>query len=137
MKQMGYDKILFIDEARTNLWIDITNFNIELQKQQFDIIIKILTKFNNFQKFQNNFYDTRKYKYFRPEKFKNKISFFKYSIQMVIKRLKYNRGNFEIFDLPEIEKKKYEENFLELFQIYLNSYNLKDFNEENLQIFKI
>ncbi len=124
------------EEARTNLSIDITNFNIRLKKIQFNSIIKMLNKINSYQKFQNKFYETRNYKYFRPEKFISKKHYLRYGICMVIKRIHYNRGIFNIFDIPESDMKLFENNFLSLFPVYLNTFSLEDFSQEKKALFK-
>lgn len=137
MKQIAADeKTLKSNEARTNLSINLTNFNISIKKIQFDAVFRILNKFSNYQKFQNKYYDTRRYKYFRPEKFNNKKEFFKYSIEMVIKRIKFNRGYFKCFDIPKSKLSALEQDFLGIFPLYLTNFDYRDFSEEKFIKFK-
>lgn len=124
------------EEARTNLSIDLTNFNIRLKKLQFNAIIKILNKINKYQKFQNQFYETRRYKFFRPGVFASKTDHFRYGILMVIKRIRYNHGNFKSFEIPESKMKIFEESFLKLFPVYLNSFSLEELPSEKQSILK-
>jgi len=122
-------------EARTNLSIDLTNFNIRFKKLQFNAIIKILNKINKYHNLQNQFYETRRYKYFRPE-FSCKTAHFRYAIQMVIKRIRYNRGQFKSFDIPEAKMKIFEEKFLKFFPVYLNSFSLDELSSQKIEILK-
>jgi hypothetical protein len=118
--------------ARINIWIDLENFEIEILKPQYDCFARILNHISNYQHFQYSYYETRKYRNFRPEKNAGKLQLFKYAIEMVIKRIKNNRGAFFCFDLPKNKVKSYEENFMKLFPIYFNDPLLLKANELNL-----
>jgi len=137
MSQFSPDQSITLKygEARTNLSIDLTNFNIHLKKLQFNAIIKILNKINKYLNVQNQFYETRHYKFFRPE-FTCKTDHFRYAIQMVIKRIRYNRGQLKSFDIPEAKMKNFEESFLKLFPVYLNSFSLNELSSEKIEILK-
>ena len=65
-KQINNIKENTINEAKINIFIDLPFFYIELHKNQYDIIIKMLTLISKYQKFQNNFYEQRKLNYFKP-----------------------------------------------------------------------
>lgn len=136
MYQLAPNKAItnYDEEARINFSIDLDQFHIEIFKPQFDCLIKILNHISKYNRFQYSYYETRKYRYFRPVSNCTKLKLFKYAIEMVIKRIKHNRGVFYVFDLPKNEVKSYEENFTRLFHIYYN--NHQDLKDENLLLFK-
>jgi hypothetical protein len=122
------------DEAKTNLTIDLNNFNIKLYKSQFDAIIKVLNKFSNYQKFQNNLYETRKYKFFKPMALDGKSSYrkayLKFAFEIILKQIKFNRGYLKAFDIPKSKMENYKKNFIEFFTLYIErNYEIKDFPE--------
>ncbi len=138
MHQLPLNKVInnYEEEARINFWICLENFKIEFFKPQFDCLIKLLNHISKYQRFQYSYYETRKYRYFRPEKAASKLQMFKYGIEMVIKRIQHNRGQFYVFDLPKKDLEAYEETFVRLFNIYYtNTDNL--INEDLLHFKKI
>jgi len=136
MHQNAENKVIknYEQEARMNFFINLDNFKIEIFKPQYDCLIKILNHISKYQRFQYSFYETRKYLFFRPEKGASKLKMFKYAIEMVIKRIQCNRGQFFVFELPRKDMKIFEENFMRLFNNYYS--NPEDFKEENLLMFK-
>lgn len=124
------------DEARTNLSITLSNFNLRLKKVQFNAIFTILNKINKYHKFQNQFYETIKYKLFRPQNFASKIDYFRYAIKMVIKRNHYNKGFFNAFDIPNEQMIIFKERFMKLFPLYLNKLSLEEISDENIKKLK-
>jgi hypothetical protein len=140
------------DLARINLWINLEKFDIDIQKNQFDCIIRILNHISNYQRFQFNYYETRKFRAYRPKfkildsqrpnqlscseiKNENALLWFKYAIKMVIKKFKFSKGIYDIWDLPMILMQKYQEDFEKLFYNYYK--NPKDgLKQEELNHFK-
>ena len=122
------ENILSIDEsnAQLNLQIILDKFDIEIQKEQFDSIIKILNEISNYQQFQYSYYQTTKYRFFRPsEKIGSSsnatIQWWQYAIRMVVKQIKYMKGNLNIFQIPEKTLKNYENIFKDVFPRYFLS----------------
>ena len=122
------ENILSIDDsnAQINLQIILDKFNIEIQKEQFDSIIKILNEISNYQQFQYSYYQTTKYRFFRPsEKIGSSsnatIQWWQYAIRMVVKQIKYMKGNLNIFQIPEKTLKNYENIFKDVFPRYFLS----------------
>jgi len=99
-----------IDIPRFTLWIDLEKFNIDFQKEQFNCLIRLLNVSSSYQRFQFNYYETRRYNFYKPRyKIKdsiNKLDYFtskdvknpnavmwwKFAGRTVIKRLKFIRG---------------------------------------------
>ena len=105
-----------IKEIEVNINLD--NFDIEVQKDQYKSIIKISNLISKYQLFNNNSYQSSKLTYFKPKElvylsnkkaidlsnnsnnmqFSNKEKklyynkLFKYAVRIVIKKLKYIRG---------------------------------------------
>ena len=111
------------NNARINLMITLSKFDITIQKEQFDSIIKLLNEVSNYQQFQYNYYITSKYRFFRPkEKIKEaKIAWWQYAIRMTVKQIQFHKGKKDVYKIPERTNKKYENTFKQLFpKYYLN-----------------
>ena len=54
-----------VDTPRLSLWINLEKFNIDFQKDQFNCIIRILNVSSSYQRFQFNYYETRRYNFFK------------------------------------------------------------------------
>ena len=98
------------DSPRVTLWINLEKFNINIQKTQFNCLIRILNLTSSYQRFQFNYYETRRYAFFKPrytindkenqyDIFKSKqiknpncVMWWKFIIRTVIKRQKFIRG---------------------------------------------
>ena len=130
-KQINNIKENTINEAKMNIFIDLPYFYIELHKNQYDIIIKMLTLISKYQKFQNNFYEQRKLNYFKPNHKKKDIYWFKFAIESVIKYIKYYKGDKRMFNLPEFAMKDYKTNYIEIFETYFKL--IKSNKEVNLE----
>ncbi len=99
-----------IDTPRFTLWINLEKFNIDFQKEQFNCLIRLLNISSSYQRFQFNYYETRRYNFYKPRyKIKdtiNKLDYFnskevknpnavmwwKFAVRTVIKRLNFIRG---------------------------------------------
>ncbi len=97
------------DESRTHLWINLEQFHINILKSQYDCIFKIMNHVSEYRRFQFNYYETRKFHYFRPEiggllmisKDKDKENpnarkMWRYGIRIALKKIKYLRGEYNI-----------------------------------------
>ena len=98
------------DSPIVTLWINLEKFNIDFQKTQFDCLIRILNISSYYQRFQFNYYETRRYNFIKPkfrihdkenryDIFKSKtiknhncVMWWKFAIRTVIKRQKFIRG---------------------------------------------
>lgn len=91
--------------VRAHIWITLDKFEIEFQKSQFDCLVRILNHTSNYQKFQANYYETRRFLYFKPKylisesveedklvkKLNNKMRW-RFASKIIIKRLKFIKG---------------------------------------------
>jgi len=119
-KQNAADLIDLFDNITPNIDISIIleNFHIDIVKKQFDTVILILNHITQYQHFQAAYYETRKFKFYRPkeELVKNlnleidadKVElkedkenrrktireWWVYSIKSVIKKMRYSRGRY-------------------------------------------
>jgi hypothetical protein len=127
-------------EPKLSFYIELPVFKITCLKEQYDCIFRILNHVSKYKKFQKIYYDMRKYNYFKPKysildkehkenilkelpegKNENALLWFKFSIDMILKTIKYYRGNKNIFNIPKSVLDKYKEKFTELFgQYYKN-----------------
>jgi len=127
-------------EPKLSFYIELPLFKITCLKEQYDCIFRILNHISKYKKFQKIYYDMRKYNYFKPrysildkehkedilkelpkEKNENAILWFKFSINMILKTLRYYRGNKNVFNIPKSVLSKYKEQFTNLFgQYYKN-----------------
>ena len=161
MKQINNNENLPQGTARINLFIDLDDFNFHIQKMQFDCLIRIINDVSDYQKIQYDFNNTIKYKIFRPkyklsmitekkEEEENKITIFssldsnkkqiaylwwQYSIRMVIKQLKFSKGNLTIFSPSQSLLQSNQNQFSSLFKKYYKDQE-KGLNEEELNDFK-
>ena len=111
--------------ARLNLLINLPVFEIELQKEQYDSIMKLLNEVSNYQKFQMSYYATAKYLYYKPKvnilhSRESKLAWWRYAINMVIKQMKYQRGESDIFKIPIDVYTNYEYVYKQCFPKYYN-----------------
>ena len=110
------------DEARNYLWINLKGLDINFSKQQYDVFSRLMNHISNYQKFQLTFYESRRFQKFKPKEKLSKESsmkWFKWAIKMTIMKQKYNQGNKEIFEIPQILKAKMEVEFKDLLYLYL------------------
>ena len=124
------------EEAKISLFIHLPNFKTQILKEQYDCIFLILNHITKYQKFQKEFYQMRKFNYFKPKykirdkenkenkltdpkiKNENAILWFQFAIQMVLKQIKYYKGDKTIFQIPKEVLESYKEKFMNLFTIY-------------------
>ena len=124
-------------EPKLSFYIELPLFKITCLKEQYDCIFRILNHISKYKKFQKIYYDMRKYNYFKPrysildkehkeniltelpkDKNENAILWFKFSINMILKTIKYYKGNKNIFNIPKSVLNDYKEKFVNLFQQY-------------------
>ena len=124
-------------EPKLSFYIELPLFKITCLKEQYDCIFRILNHISKYKKFQKIYYDMRKYNYFKPrysildkehkeniltelpkEKNENAILWFKFGINMILKTLRYYRGNKNVFNIPKSVLSKYKEQFTNLFGQY-------------------
>ena len=122
-------------EPKLSFYIELPLFKITCLKEQYDCIFRILNHISKYKKFQKIYYDMRKYNYFKPrysildkehkeniltelpkDKNENAILWFKFSINMILKTIKYYKGNKNIFNIPKSVLDDYKEKFVNLFQ---------------------
>ena len=146
-------------EPKLSFYIELPVFKITCLKEQYDCIFRILNHVSKYKKFQKIYYDMRKYNYYKPKysildkehkenilkelpegKNENAILWFKFSINMILKTIKYYRGNKNIFNIPKSVLDKYKEKFTELFgQYYKNIEENPDYEfelEEDKYLFR-
>jgi hypothetical protein len=97
-------------DPRINLSINLNKFDIEVFKTQYDCLFRIINHISNYQRYQFNYYETRKFRYLRPIN-GNKLSMFRYAIETVIKKYKYMKGDYSIFKLSQGLIDIYQEEF--------------------------
>ena len=153
-----------------NLLISLDKFDFVIQKEQYDCIIKMMNTISNYQKVLYDYNNTVRYKYFRPklkvsdiqyddsnsnndienlvsDEIKNLkkntiIKWWKFAIKMVIRQIKYSKGNENIFKIPDIIRENYKEKFNTYFKIYFkendnnNEIKESEMNEEEKNEFK-
>ena len=124
-------------EPKLSFYIELPLFKITCLKEQYDCIFRILNHVSKYKKFQKIYYDMRKYNYFKPRysildkehkenvlkelfegKNENAILWFKFSINMILKTIKFYRGNKNIFNVPKSILDKYKDQFVNLYQQY-------------------
>ena len=146
------------DEALVNLFIDLPTFTMEIKKEQFKCIIFILNHISKYQKYQNNYYDTKKFNYFKPKyrvldsykqgickdkphiKNENAFLWLKFEFEMVYKQIQYYKGNKSVFQIPKSKLMEYEILYNDLFKRYYTNKRVKpDYifdNENDKETFK-
>ena len=137
-------------EPKLSFYIELPLFKMTILKEQYDCIFRILNHISKYKKFQKIYYDMRKYNYFKPRysildkehkeniltelpegKNENAILWFKFSINMILKTIKYYKGNKNIFNIPKSVLDKYKEQFNTLFaQYYKNIKEKPDYKFE-------
>ena len=118
------------------LTIELDKFNFDIQKEQYDCIIKIMNTINQYHQLLYDFNDTNKFKFFRPRQKlsdaiknnenKSKIirDWWKYAIRMIIGQLKCIKDNKKnIFKLPDSLIEQYKKDFEKLYKKYYLSKN--------------
>ena len=129
LKKINSNDIPENNEAKTNIYINLPKFDISINKEQYDYIIKLLNYIFNYKQFQTNYYNSNKYHFFKPKNanLSNKKIYFRYIIKMVIKQIKSIKNNdTNIFKIPETILNIYKEKFLELYQKYYYYYVFLD-----------
>ena len=146
--------------SRMNLLISLDKFDFVIQKEQYDCIIKMMNTISNYQKVLYDYNNTVRYKYFRPklklsdiqdddlnnnndleeklisDEIKNIkkntiIKWWKFAIRMVIRQIKFSKGNENIFKIPDIIRENYKEKFNNYFKIYFKENDNNNNNEIN------
>ena len=146
-------------EPKLSLYIELPCFKITCLKEQYDCIFRILNHISKYKKFQKIYYDMRKYNYFKPKyaildkehkenvltelpegKNENAILWFKFGINMILKTIKYYRGNKNIFNISKSVLNTYKDKFTNLFgQYYKKSQEDPEYDfelEEDKYLFK-
>ena len=108
-----------INQPKISLFINLPNFKTQILKEQYDCIFLILNHITKYQKFQKQFYQMRKFNYFKPKykicdkenkenkltdpkiKNENAVLWFQFAIQMVLKQIKFYKGDKTIFQIPK------------------------------------
>lgn len=108
-------------EPLINVMIDLNSFETEIKKEQFNCIIFILNHISKYQKYQADYYETRKFSYFKPRDRNNKKQWIKFAFEMVVRQMKYLRGNKNIFSIPQNVMDEYKKNFNDLFENFFIS----------------
>ena len=131
---------------KIHLVLDLDKFNFDIQKEQYDCIIKIINTVSQYHRLLYDFNNTTKFKYFRPKLklssvFNNKkedgnkdkinvdkhqvfIEWWKYAKNMILWQKRYIK-NYEknIFDIPKIIIDEHKKNFEILYKKYYLIYN--------------
>ena len=121
-------------EPKLSFFIDLPKFKINLRKEQYDSIFRILNHITKYNKIQKIYYDMGKYNYFKPRykildkehkenilknlpegKNENAILWFKFCINMSLKTLKYYKGDKTVFNIPKEVLDQYKEQFVKLY----------------------
>lgn len=111
-------------EAKNNLWIYLENFNIDFSKQQYNSLSRLMNHISNYQKFQLNYYNTRKFQKFKPKETLSKENYnkwFKWAIRMTVLKQKFINGEKDVFNMPLLIKTKLESDFKKLLYKFLKS----------------
>jgi len=103
-------------------------FELIINKSQFDCLFSIINNIYEYRRFQYNYYETRKFQYWRPlgldiinssskdkKPNKNAITLWRYAINMTVKKLKYLRGDTDVFKINKFLLRKWEYEFQNLF----------------------
>ena len=143
---------------KLHLILELDKFNFDIQKEQYDCIIRIMNSINQYHQMLYDFNNTTKFKFFRPniklsnalkddnEENKKKIlrDWWKYSIRMIIGQIKYiKNNNNNIFKLPPLLIEEYKKEFEKLFKKYYllksdNNTKKEELTEKELnQLYKI
>ena len=140
---------------KMHLVIELDKFNFDIQKDQYDCIIKIMNTINQYNQILYDFNNTTKFKFFRPfekleDGFKNKENksriirnWWKYAIKMIIGQIKYIKNNNKnIFNLPKLLIDEYKKDFEKLYKKYYllknDNKNKEELNKKELnQLYKI
>ena len=137
---------------KMHLIIELDKFNFDIQKEQYDCIIRIMNTINQYHQILYDFNDTIKFKFFRPRKKlseaiknsennenkenkenKSKIirDWWKYAIRMIVGQLRYIKNNDNnIFKLPPLLIEEYKKDFEKLYKRYYLSKNDNKKTEE-------
>ena len=103
--------------------IELDKFDIQLKKKQYDSIINITNLCSEYSQFQYNNIETMKYLYFKPRELLNHkpdqpkersyySQLFKYGIRLIVKKLKYLRGNKNEFKINPVILIYYKEQYI-------------------------
>ena len=76
------------------LKIHLGKFEMEVMKQQYDCLFRIINQISSYRKFIGNYYMTRKFRYFRPDCSvkENPKLWWKYAIGITLKKMNYIKG---------------------------------------------
>ena len=127
---------------KIHLILELNKFNFDIQKEQYDCIIKIMNTINQYHQILYDFNNTTKFKFFRPNtklstaiknnENKSKVirDWWKYAIKMVIGQIRYIKNNNKnIFNLPKLLIDEYKKDFEKLYKRYYLSKNDNKKNE--------
>ena len=118
---------------KIHLIIELDKFNFDIQKEQYDCIIKIMNTINKYHQILYDFNNTMKFKFFRPreklsiaikeENKENKSriirNWWKFAIRMIIGQIKdIKNNNKNIFSLPKLLIDEYKKDFEKLYKKY-------------------
>ena len=138
---------------KIHLVLELDKFNFDIQKEQYDCIIKIINTVSQYHKVLYDYNNTTKFKFFRPrlklsdalkaqkeglstdknnKENNNKIidkkkvirDWWKYSIKMIMLQIRFIKNkNKNIFDIPKILIDEYRKDFEKLYKKYYLIYN--------------
>ena len=121
------------DNKTPKYWVEmiVDNFSLNLKKKELINIIKIVERITQYQKFQDSYNITQKYKFLRPiysilderkfDKCKNYNAnpnakvWWKYAIEWVLRTIRMKNGSHNQFILSSIAKAKLENQYKALF----------------------
>ena len=118
---------------KIELWINLENFDIDVKKEQFDTIVRILNFVSKYQRFQYFKQESQKFNYYKPQcPVKDNYSkWFRYAISTIIKKRKYYLGNPNIFKLNHFIEENYHKEFNRLLLLYFKNNQDETLFEEN------
>ena len=149
-KELNLNKL-----PRIHLILELDKFNFDIQKEQYDCIIKIMNTINQYHQILYDYNNTTKFKFFRPNiklstaiknnenKSKIIMDWWRYAIKMVSGQIKYIKNNNKnIFNIPKLLIDEYKKDFEKLYKKYYLSKNdnkkNESLNEKELnQLYKI
>ena len=142
------DNDVNVQLPKIHLILELDKFNFDIQKEQYDCIIKIINTVSQYHQILYDFNNTTKFKFFRPKiklskfltkketkeennidiNYENKrkviLDWWKYAINMIVRQIKYVKSNKKnIFQIPQILIDEYKKDFQKLYKKYYLIYN--------------